>query len=78
MLPVRSSASASSETLKATAHVPARPASSVAVRASRMPSRATSIQCAGPGSPGRARAALSDAARIDQVFVEITSQPAST
>jgi hypothetical protein len=65
-------------TLKATAHVSVLPASSTAWRASRTPSRATSIQCIAAPRPTRPAASSSAAARIAHVFVEMTSQPTST
>ena len=67
----------SSEIANATAQSLARPASTVALRASWMPRRATSIQW--PGSPldSRARCSASGAERIDQVAVESTLQPAA-
>ena len=67
MVASRRGESTSSEIANATAHSPAFPCSSIACRASLIPSRAVSIQC--PSCP---RSSTSGADRIDQVSVEIT------
>ena len=77
-MPRRRGEFASSEIAKATAQSPLRPASSIAWRASRTPSRATSSHWARPLAPGPLRTSSSVAERIDHVSVEMTSQPAAT
>ena len=76
-MPRRSAVFTSSEIANATAHSPARPASSTPRLASPMPRRATSIQWPVSGVPGPERSPSSGADRIAQVFVERTWQPVS-
>ncbi len=77
-VPRRSEELTSSEIANATAQSSTRSPSSIARRASFIPSRATSIQCAVAPPPGPWRSSRSGADRIDQVSVESTLQPAST